>query len=65
MAYLTNNICETDIRNIKVKEKNPGQFNFDQGADGFAIPRSVIDTARKAGQDNLSQLLLVAKSGTE
>ena len=60
-----NNGSERAIRNIKVKQKNSGQFKSDEGADGFAILRSVIDTARKTGQNILSQLLLIAKLGTE
>lgn len=60
-----NNGSERAIRNIKVKQKNSGQFKSDQGADGFAVLRSVIDTARKAGQNILSQLLLIAKLETE
>ena len=60
-----NNGSERAIRNIKVKQKNSGQFKSDEGADGFAVLRSIIDTATKAGQNILNQLLLIAKLGTE
>jgi transposase len=60
-----NNGSERAIRNIKVKQKISGQFKSDQGADGFAILRSVIDTTIKSGQNVLNALSLIAKLGTE
>ena len=60
-----NNGSERAIRNIKVKQKNSSQFKSDEGADGFAVLRSIIDTATKAGQNILNQLLLIAKLRTE
>lgn len=42
-----NNGSERAVRNIKVKQKVSGQFKSDQGADAFAILRSVIDTTVK------------------
>lgn len=58
-----NNGSERAIRNIKVKQKISGQFRSDQGADGFAILRSIIDTAIKSGQNVLNALTLIAKFG--
>lgn len=60
-----NNGSERAIRNIKVKQKISGQFKSEQGADGFAILRSVIDTIIKSGQNILNALTLIAKLGTE
>ncbi len=60
-----NNGSERAIRNIKVKQKISGQFKSNQGADGFAILRSVIDTTIKSGQNVLNALSLIAKLGTE
>ncbi len=58
-----NNGSERAIRNIKVKQKISGQFKSNQGADGFAILRSVIDTTIKSGQNVLNTLSLIAKLG--
>ena len=60
-----NNGSERAIRNIKVKQKISGQFKSNEGADGFAILRSVIDTTIKSGQNVLRALSLIAKLGTE
>ena len=60
-----NNGSEGAIRNIKVKQKISGQFKSDEGADMFAILRSLIDTAIKSGQNVLNALSLIAKLGTE
>lgn len=60
-----NNGSERAIRNIKVKQKISGQFKSTDGADGFAILRSVIDTTIKSGQNVLNALALIAKLGTE
>jgi transposase len=60
-----NNGAERAIRNIKVKQKISGQFKSVQGAGGFAILRSVIDTTIKSGQNVLNALSLIAKLGTE
>lgn len=60
-----NNGAERAIRNIKVKQKISGQFKSDEGADGFAVLRSVIDTTIKSGQNVLNALALIAKLGTE
>lgn len=55
-----NNGSERAIRNIKVKQKISGQFKSTSGAEGFAILRSVTDTAIKNGQNVLNALLCVA-----
>lgn len=60
-----NNGSERAIRNIKVKQKISGQFKSINGANGFAILRSVVDTSIKSGQNILNALMTVAKLGTE
>ena len=60
-----NNGSERAIRNIKVKQKVSGQFKSTEGAVGFAILRSIIDTTIKSGQNVLNALALIAKLGTE
>lgn len=55
-----NNGSERAIRNIKVKQKISGQFKSNSGAQGFAVLRSVTDTAIKNGQNVLSALLCTA-----
>lgn len=58
-----NNGSERAIRNLKVKQKISGQFKSDEGADGYAILRSIIDTSIKSGQNVLNALTLIAKFG--
>ncbi len=53
-----NNGSERAIRNIKVKQKISGQFKSNQGANGFAILRSIIDTTIKSKQNVLNALSL-------
>ena len=60
-----NNGSERAIRNIKVKQKISGQFKSLQTANGFAILRSIIDTAIKDGNNVLNALHLIATFGTE
>ena len=60
-----NNGSERAIRNIKVKQKISGQFKSENGANGFAIIRSIIDTAIKSRQNVLHALTLIAKLGAE
>jgi len=60
-----NNGSERAIRNIKVKQKISGHFKSIDGANGFAIIRSVIDTTLKSGQNILNALSLIARWGTE
>jgi len=60
-----NNGSERAIRNIKVKQKISGGFRSTQGADGFAVLRSVIDTTIKSGQQVFFALSLIASLGAE
>ena len=55
-----NNGSERAVRNVKVKQKVSGQFKSRQGADDFAIIRSIIDTAIKTGKDVYSVLFSIA-----
>ena len=58
-----NNGSERAIRNIKVKQKISGGFRSTQGADGFAVIRSVIDTVIKSEQNVFYALSLIANLG--
>ena len=60
-----NNGSERAIRNVKVKQKISGHFKSTEGANVFAILRSVVDTAIKSGQNVLNSLFLIATYGTE
>ena len=54
-----NNGSERAMRNVKVKQKISGQFKSFEGAEAFAILRSIIDTAIKNNLnplDTLSQI---------
>lgn len=51
-----NNASERAVRNFKVKQKVSGFFKSKEGADSYAILRSVIDTAIKNEQNPLSVL---------
>jgi len=53
-----NNGSERAMRNIKVKQKISGQFKSFDGAETFAILRSIIDTAIK---NNLNPLYTLSK----
>lgn len=55
-----NNGSERSIRNVKVKQKISGQFKSSDGANVFAILRSVIDTTIKSRQNVLNALFLIA-----
>ena len=55
-----NNGSERAIRTIKVKQKVSGGFRSLEGADGFAVIRSVIDTTIKSGNDVFHALNLIA-----
>ena len=57
-----NNGSERAIRNIKVKQKISGQFKSQNGADCFAILRSIVDTCLKNNQEVLPALRLIARS---
>uniref|UniRef100_UPI00084D0BCE IS66 family transposase n=1 Tax=Arcticibacter eurypsychrophilus TaxID=1434752 RepID=UPI00084D0BCE len=54
-----NNGSERAIRTIKVKQKVSVGFRSLDGADGFAIMRSVIDTTIKSGNDVFYTLKLI------
>lgn len=56
-----NNGSERAIRNIKVKQKISGQFKSWQGANCFAIIRSIIDTTIKRRLDLFEGLTEIAK----
>lgn len=56
-----NNGSERAIRNVKVKNKISGCFRSFQGAENFAILRSVIDTTIKNSQDVFAAIQLIAK----
>ena len=60
-----NNGSERAIRNIKVKQKVSGGFRSLNGADGFAVLRSVIDTTIKSGKDVFYALSLIANLAAE
>ena len=51
-----NNGSERAIRNVKVKQKISGQFKTFEGAQNFAILRSVIDTAIKNSLNPLNSI---------
>ena len=52
----TNNLAEQDARMMKVRQKISGGFRCDDGAQDFAVVRSVLSTARKQGWDILKTL---------
>ena len=60
-----NNGSERAIRTIKVKQKVSGGFRSIDGADGFAVIRSVIDTTIKSGNDVFHALNLIANFTAE
>jgi len=59
-----NNASERAIRNIKVKQKISGQFRSMNGANNFAIIRSVIDTLNKRNLNVFHNLQLIANFNT-
>ena len=60
-----NNGSERAIRTIKVKQKVSGGFRSIDGADGFAVIRSVMDTTIKSGNDVFHALNLIANFTAE
>jgi transposase len=60
-----NNGSERAIRTIKVKQKVSGGFRSLEGANGFAVLRSVIDTTIKSGNDVFYALSLIANFAAE
>lgn len=55
-----NNGSERAIRNFKVKLKNSGFFKSFEGANIYAVIRSIIDTAIKNGQNPYHAMQLLA-----
>lgn len=53
----TNNLAEQDGRMMKLRQKISGGFRSKEGADDFALIRSVISTARKQGWNLLDTLM--------
>jgi transposase len=55
-----NNASERAIRNVKVKQKVSGQFKTENGAQIYAVIRSVTDTCIKNGQNILDAFKTIA-----
>ncbi|MEM0578798.1 IS66 family transposase [Flavobacterium polysaccharolyticum] len=55
-----NNASERAIRNVKVKQKVSGQFKTENGAQIYAVIRSVTDTCIKNGQNILAAFKTIA-----
>jgi len=55
-----NNSSERAIRNVKVKQKISGHFKTENGAQIFAVIRSVTDTCIKNGQNVLDAFKTIA-----
>ncbi|WP_445733637.1 IS66 family transposase [Mariniflexile sp.] len=55
-----NNASERAIRNVKVKQKVSGQFKTENGAQIYAVIRSVTDTCIKNGQNVLDAFKTIA-----
>ena len=60
-----NNGSERAIRNVKVKQKISGHFKTENGAQIFAVIRSVADTCNKNYQNILEAFRTIARLRTE
>ena len=60
-----NNGSERAIRNVKVKQKISGHFKTQNGAQIFAVIRSVTDTCMKNGQNVLDAFKIIANLKAE
>lgn len=58
-----NNASERAVRHVKTKTKVCGQFKTERGAQLYAAIRSVLDTARKNGQDAWAVFKALADPG--
>ncbi|MFR9543363.1 MAG: IS66 family transposase [Rikenellaceae bacterium] len=56
-----NNASERSLRPVKTKLKVSGQFKSTEGAQQYATLQSIVQTAKKYGQDPLVALLAVAE----
>ena len=52
----TNNISESELRPLKLKQKISGSFRTKGGAQDFAMLRSILEMARKQGWNALETL---------
>jgi transposase len=52
----TNNLAERDARMMKLRQKISGGFRSTEGAEDFAVVRSLISTAKKQGWDVIATL---------
>jgi len=55
-----NNLCERDLRMVKLQQKISGCWRTTQGAERFLAIRSYISTARKQGQRPVDALTLLS-----
>jgi transposase len=56
----SNNLCESDLRMVKLQQKISGCFRTMDGAEHYLTVRSYISTARKQGQRPLQVLAQLA-----